>query len=99
MKRRKENKETQGGKKNQSANAKAASPKTWNYYPALVAIVLISFIAYLPVLHNGFVNFDDDRYIQFNPLVHSINLKEIFSRYVEGNYHPFTMLTLAIEYH
>lgn len=32
-------------------------------------------------------------------MIYSIDLKEIFSRYVLGNYHPFTILTLALEYH
>src|SRR5206468_1940655 len=69
-----------------------------NYYIPLLVIILISFIAFLPVLHNGFVNLDDDRYILNNPSLFSVNLKDIFSRYVEGNYHPLTMLTYAIEY-
>ncbi len=78
---------------------KASKPETWKYYGALAIIVLISFIAYLPVLNNGFVLWDDDIYIQNNPLIYSINLKEIFSKYVLGNYHPLTILILAIEYH
>jgi tetratricopeptide (TPR) repeat protein len=55
-------------------------------------------MVYLPVLHNGFV-WDDEFYIQKNSLIQSINLKEIFSRNVMGNYHPLTVLTLAVEYH
>jgi len=79
--------------------AKDSKSETWKYYVALAIIVLISFVAYLPVLNNGFVLWDDDIYIQNNPLIYSINLKEIFSKYVLGNYHPLTILTLAIEYH
>ena len=41
---------------------------------------------------------DDDDYVRNNLLVHSINLKEIFSNYVVGNYHPLTVLMLAFEY-
>src|SRR4029077_6592127 len=76
-------------------------PSQWkyNYYVPLFLVVLITFIVYLPVLQNGFVNWDDDRYIYQNNMIHSINLKEIFSSYVIGNYHPLTMLTLALEYH
>src|ERR1043165_5617581 len=69
------------------------------YYLALLFIVLISFIVYLPSLRNGLLNWDDDKYIQYNLLIRSINLKEIFSNYVQGNYHPVTMLIYAIEYH
>ena len=68
----------------------------WYFY--LLAILLIIFFAYLPVLHNGFVNWDDDQYIQENLLIRSINLKEIFSSYFMGNYHPFTLLILAFEF-
>src|ERR1041385_4939452 len=69
------------------------------YYVALLFIVLISFIVYLPSLRNGFLNWDDDKYIQNNVLIRSFNLREIFSSYVQGNYHPVTMLTYAVEYH
>lgn len=62
-------------------------------------IVLISFLAYLPVLHNGLLDWDDYGYIKNNPLIFSINLKEIFSHNVMWNYHPLTILTLAVEYH
>jgi hypothetical protein len=58
---------------------------------------LIVLIAFLPALKAGFV-WDDKNYIQNNPGLHSINLKEIFSSYVLGNYHPLTMLSFAIEY-
>src|SRR5205085_12286954 len=50
-----------------------------------------------PALKNGFV-WDDDDYIISNTLIRTINLKELFSQYVMGNYHPLTMLGFAIEY-
>lgn len=78
--------------------AKATNPEKGKYYSALFLILLLSFISYLPVFHNGFV-WDDEFYIQKNPLIHSINLKEIFSQNIMGNYHPLTILTLAAEYH
>jgi protein O-mannosyl-transferase len=71
----------------------------WKYYSALALIIVISFIAYLPVFHNGFLEWDDTAYIGKNPLIFSINLKDIFSQNVMGNWHPFTILTLALEYH
>jgi protein O-mannosyl-transferase len=85
-------------KRNSSTIARAASPEKWKYY-ALAIIVMISFIAYFPVLHNGLLYWDDDGYIKNNPLIYSINLKELFSQNVMGNFHPLTILTLAIEYH
>lgn len=85
--------------KNQSMAVKAGDPERRKYWLALAVIVLISFIASLPVLHNGFLAWDDEGYITKNPLIYSINLKEIFSQNVMGNYHPVTMLVLALEYH
>ena len=78
---------------------KVVKPESRKYYLALFIILLISFFAYLPVFHNGFVNWDDNAYIQNNPLLNHIDLKEIFSRFDLGNYHPLTMLVYSIEYH
>jgi protein O-mannosyl-transferase len=67
-------------------------------YIGLFLILVITFIVYGVSLSNGFVNWDDDKYIQNNPLITSIDLKALFSKYVMGNYHPLTMLGYAIEY-
>jgi len=67
-------------------------------YIGLSLILLITFIVYRVSLSNGFVNWDDDKYIQNNPLITSIDLKVLFSTYVMGNYHPLTILGYAIEY-
>ena len=67
------------------------------YYIGLFIIALITFVAYMPALQNGFV-WDDDDYIRNNPLVRSINIKEIFSQYVMGNYHPLTILGHAFQF-
>ena len=95
---KKEHKQQQVRTNNLSVTVKVVDKERWKYYVALAVIVLISFIAYLPALKNGFV-WDDAGYIINNSLIHSINLKEIFSQYIVGNYHPITILTLAIEYH
>jgi hypothetical protein len=98
MERKKDHRQQQAGKKNPSAAAKAANPERWKYYVPLAIILVLSFIVYLPVLQNGLIDWDDHVYIKNNPLIHSFNLKEIFSQYVSGNYHPLTILTFAIEY-
>jgi protein O-mannosyl-transferase len=72
---------------------KKPGPYAWG----LFLILIISFLVYLPALNAGFV-WDDVNYIERNPQIHSINLGQIFSGYVMGNYHPLTMLTLSIEY-
>lgn len=63
----------------------------------LAGIALLTLLVYLPAFQNGFV-WDDSVYIQRNPLIYSLDLSEIFSSYLAGNYHPVTVLIHAIEY-
>ncbi|MEO6131849.1 MAG: tetratricopeptide repeat protein [Saprospiraceae bacterium] len=81
--------------------AKANETTTWNWKTTafLVGIILLSLLVYIPVLHNTFLYWDDTYYIRDNSLIYSFNLKDIFSTNVMGNYHPVTILVLAIEYH
>jgi len=74
-------------------------PDQGKIYIALGFILLISLLAYIPVLKNSLLDWDDNGYIKNNPLIHNINLKNIFSSNVLSNYHPVTILILAIEYH
>ena len=70
-----------------------------NNYIALLVILIATFIAYIPSLKAGFVNWDDPDYVSGNPLIKDIsNLKMIFTRPIQGNYHPLTILSLAINY-
>ncbi len=75
---------------------KEKSNTTFNYV-VLFGILFIALLSYLPALNNGFV-WDDDDYIKNNLLIRSINLKEIFSTNLMGNYHPLTVLVYAIQY-
>ena len=78
---------------------KPALPAKQKYFIPLFFIAILSLVVFLPVLQNGFVNLDDDKYILDNTALSSFNLKQLFSGFVEGNYHPLTMLTYAVEYH
>ncbi len=69
-----------------------------NYLYILGFILAVSFLVYLPVLKNNAFVWDDEGYILNNQAVQSFNLTGIFSDYVMGNYHPFTMLFLAVEH-
>ncbi len=64
-------------------------------------IAVITFLIYIPVFSNGFVNLDDDRYIERQQLIRSINLKALFvdNKYVMGNFHPLVMMVYSIIYH
>jgi hypothetical protein len=71
----------------------------------LAAILIISFMVYLPSLQNGFVNWDDPVYVYKNPYIINIsslgdileNLKEIFTTHVNGSYKPLTIVSFAFE--
>src|SRR5688572_27379144 len=66
---------------------------------ALIIVLIITFIAYIPSLKAGFVNWDDPDYVANNPMIKDFsNLDMMFTRPIQGNYHPLTVFTLAINY-
>lgn len=67
----------------------------------VIAVLGITFAAYFPSLKNGFVNWDDDYYVTRNTAIQRLSpgtVKEMFSSFFVGNYHPLTMLSYAVEY-
>jgi len=65
-------------------------------------ILIIVSALFLPSLKNDFVNWDDDRYVIENTLIRAIsfeNLKNIFTTFYMGNYHPLSILSYALDYH
>ncbi|NCA76490.1 MAG: tetratricopeptide repeat protein [Alphaproteobacteria bacterium] len=64
----------------------------------LGGIIALTFLVSIPALRNGLLAWDDEPYLTKNQLVQSGNLWELFTQPVMGNYHPLTMLTLALEY-
>jgi len=69
----------------------------------LSGILLITYLAFSPSLKNGFTNWDDNEYVATNNLVKSLsgdNIKKIFdtNNFISFNYHPITILSLAIDY-
>lgn len=66
------------------------------------AVILMTFVVFFPSLQNGFVNYDDTVYVYENPYIQSFsseNLHQIFTEPMAHNYHPLTMLSLAVNYH
>src|SRR6187401_621467 len=78
------------------SKAKGTRTNTTTWY-WLGAILVATLVVYWPSFNNGFV-WDDLVYIQENPLIYTINLSDIFSTYLAGNYHPLTVMVHAIEY-
>lgn len=81
------------------------SPSRMLRWGVLAAILLVTVLTYMPVFDSAkeFTNWDDPAYVTEQPLVRSLeaaNIKQMFkteSR-VAANYHPLTMLTLAVDY-
>jgi tetratricopeptide (TPR) repeat protein len=65
-----------------------------------IGIALITFIVFLPSLNDYFTNWDDTAYVVSDKLVTNgnIDFAKIFTTPVSSNYHPLTILSLAINY-
>lgn len=67
--------------------------------PILVA--LLTFAAFLPAVHNGFVDWDDDKNFLENPRYRGLGwtqLRWMFTTFHEGHYQPLSWLTLGLDY-
>ncbi len=62
-----------------------------------LGLLLAIFIAYAKIWNNGLV-WDDDPYILLNEAVKNFDLNPLLTDFHVGNFHPLTMLSLAIEY-
>lgn len=80
------------------AAEKIKAGKTGSYWPWLAPVLGLTLIAFLPMLSNGFTNWDDDIYISNNQLVKNADWGKMFSEPSASNYHPLTMITLALNY-
>lgn len=73
------------------------SKPSFNHQLVLGGLAILIFIIYAKVWQNGFV-WDDDPYIKLNEAVKTFDLNALLTGFHVGNYHPLTMLSLAIEY-
>lgn len=66
----------------------------------LPLIFILTFLVYIPALTAGFVNWDDPDYVGENSyLIRDLSrLPELFTTPVQGNHHPITMLSLALNF-
>lgn len=79
----------------------APAPLSNDYLKFLMPVIGITFLLFIPVLRNAFTNWDDTLYVTDNPLLKDLSLKgikAIFSTPVVSNYHPLTIMTLAVNY-
>src|SRR5258705_7136955 len=64
----------------------------------LLLIIVVTAICFFPMLKNNFTNWDDEYYVINNMLLRGPNWQGIFSQPVVSNYHPLTIISLAINY-
>ena len=79
-----------------TARVKASPIPKWH----LPFILILTFIVYIPALTAGFVNWDDPDYVGENSyLIRDLGrLPELLTTPVQGNHHPVTMFSLALNY-
>lgn len=85
-------------KKNSAKKNSSDKKKQWL---ALAVLSIVTFIVFYPSLKCEFTNWDDGTYVTENPMIWKLDgkaIKEIFSTPISLNYHPITMLSLAIDY-
>ena len=62
-------------------------------------ILILTTIIYLPTLNAGFVNWDDPDYINNNYVIKDLShVTDFFTVPIQGNYHPITQISLALNY-
>jgi protein O-mannosyl-transferase len=65
-------------------------------------LLVVTLVAYNPVSHNGFINFDDNVYITHNAHVQDGltwgTITWAFSSYDQANWHPITWLSHALDW-
>lgn len=65
-------------------------------------LLVVTAIAFLPSLRNGFTNWDDWQLVTQNEDIRELSLdntRTVFSSYYVGTYVPLTMLSFAVDYH
>lgn len=76
-------------------------PATWHLPLALLLIAALTIIVYWPVLHNDFIDFDDDVYVTSNMMVRQgLSLKGFLwsiSTFHAANWHPLTWLSHMLD--
>jgi len=75
---------------------------SWMTSVLLFALFLITLAVYYPSLGGGFLNIDDQYYIDENEFIRDLSLKgiyNVFTSVIVVNYFPLQILSYAIDYH
>lgn len=75
--------------------------RRWLPWLVPAVVVLLTFLAFLPALDNGFVNWDDDGTLTRNPHFRGLGWTQIrwmFTTFHLGHYVPLTWLSYGLDY-
>ncbi|MDQ2668335.1 MAG: tetratricopeptide repeat protein [Gemmatimonadota bacterium] len=78
-----------------------AARRRWTTWLAPVCVGTVTFLAFLPALHNGFVSWDDDKNFLANPHYRGLGLEQLnwmWTTFHMGHYAPLTWMTLGLDY-
>jgi tetratricopeptide (TPR) repeat protein len=67
-----------------------------------IGIMLVIFLAFLPILKGDYVNWDDEQHLLLDDNIRALtftNLVQIFTQTVNDTYIPLTTLSFALEHH
>jgi len=78
-----------------SASAPPFSARTWL---AIAAVILVTFLVYIPSLQNGFTNWDDNHYVTTSRILAHPTFHAILTTPITGNYHPLTIYSYVLNY-
>ncbi len=83
------------------SSSKLFQSSTKHTLPFCLLLTVVVLVFYNPVIHNGFLNYDDDQYITQNPHVWAgltwATVKWSFTTYYLANWHPLTWLSHALD--
>jgi hypothetical protein len=86
-------------KTEEPSNGGSQRKSTWNL-PVLLCLLLIAVATYVifsGAKDNQFVNWDDQVYVEEQPLVLEKKYNQLLKTPVSLNYHPVTMISLALQ--
>ena len=83
---------------NKPVSATRKQKKVITLWPWLLGLSGLTVLCFFPMLKNNFTNWDDEFYVVNNALLLGPDWAGIFSKSVVSNYHPITVLSLALNY-
>ncbi|MFZ4520748.1 MAG: tetratricopeptide repeat protein [Bacteroidales bacterium] len=94
-------KKTEPVKKSAGKRKSAVTIPFWHYLLPMALLLIVTWFLYKPATEHEFTNWDDPTYVLENNRVKQLNSENIgyfFSHPSASNYHPFTMISLSMDY-